>query len=240
MKTKRRQIPKKNRELIINRDGKKCFYCGSTERLTVDHIIPLKHGGSNLASNMIASCHSCNSTKNGNRLLPKFEKLSLDKAYLGNVDYGIPQDKDMSYLGTLVGKRKGRRKTSQDGDSEKAVNPRKKMWKRNTKDLDAEYRLEQLFSISESVYFHETTDSDESIKLSYRIKKRKSKYFSAPCNKNGGRVFLCDKQDTITPSIPASLDDSVNLVQALARCNYPGNRCSSAYAPPRPKKMRPW
>lgn len=95
--TKRRQIPKKNRELILNRDGRKCFYCGSTERLTVDHIIPLKHGGSNLASNMITSCHSCNSTKNGNRLLQVFEDAVLNKVHMANVEYGIPQDMDVTY-----------------------------------------------------------------------------------------------------------------------------------------------
>lgn len=97
MKTRRRQIPKMNRELILNRDGRKCFYCGSTERLTVDHIIPLKHGGSNLASNMITSCHSCNSTKNGNRLLRVFEDAVINKVHMANVEYGIPQDMDMTY-----------------------------------------------------------------------------------------------------------------------------------------------
>ena len=110
MKTKRRQIPKKNRELIINRDGRKCFYCGSTERLTVDHIVPLKHGGSNLASNMITSCHSCNSTKNGNRLLHIFESSVLNNAYAANIEYGIPQDMDVTYYSEKQNKRSGQKR----------------------------------------------------------------------------------------------------------------------------------
>lgn len=47
----------------MQRDGWKCLRCGSTKRLTKDHIMPIAKGGSNDASNLQTLCHSCNSWK---------------------------------------------------------------------------------------------------------------------------------------------------------------------------------
>jgi 5-methylcytosine-specific restriction endonuclease McrA len=44
--------------------GHKCVYCGrKMQRLTMDHITPLIHGGSHTLSNIVPACHSCNSRK---------------------------------------------------------------------------------------------------------------------------------------------------------------------------------
>lgn len=43
-----------------------CFACGSTERLTRDHIIPVTKGGTNDIANIQPLCLSCNARK-GNR-----------------------------------------------------------------------------------------------------------------------------------------------------------------------------
>jgi 5-methylcytosine-specific restriction endonuclease McrA len=43
--------------------GDRCLRCGTTESLTVDHIVPLVHGGSNDISNLQPLCISCNSWK---------------------------------------------------------------------------------------------------------------------------------------------------------------------------------
>jgi len=55
-------------ELYLVRMGREsCFWCDSvftgTCRPTVDHIWPLSKGGWNIASNMVAACKSCNSSK---------------------------------------------------------------------------------------------------------------------------------------------------------------------------------
>ena len=44
--------------------GNKCVHCGTTEqKLTVDHITPLKRGGTNNIDNVQPLCQSCNSRK---------------------------------------------------------------------------------------------------------------------------------------------------------------------------------
>ena len=54
------------REKILKRDRGRCFYCGRTLRpreWTLDHVVPVARGGSDLPSNLVACCHTCNSTK---------------------------------------------------------------------------------------------------------------------------------------------------------------------------------
>lgn|GEM_PF-6054536 len=54
-----------------------CQICGSKERLTVDHIIPIIEGGSNDPDNLWVLCRSCNSRKHMSKLpecLPKLSK----------------------------------------------------------------------------------------------------------------------------------------------------------------------
>ena len=62
-----------NRFIIFQRDTFKCIYCGKTTKdydivLTVDHIIPQNKGGKHIASNLISSCLSCNSSKQDKQL----------------------------------------------------------------------------------------------------------------------------------------------------------------------------
>ncbi|MGQ9498704.1 MAG: HNH endonuclease [Desulfotomaculales bacterium] len=40
-----------------------CVYCGSKEKLTFDHIIPLSRGGPDITSNLVLACRKCNSSK---------------------------------------------------------------------------------------------------------------------------------------------------------------------------------
>lgn len=48
---------------ILSNQAGKCYYCGSTDRITMDHVIPLCRGGGHHASNIVAACKSCNSSK---------------------------------------------------------------------------------------------------------------------------------------------------------------------------------
>jgi 5-methylcytosine-specific restriction endonuclease McrA len=54
------------RNLIMKRDGYKCLYCGATENLTLDHILPSSRGGDDSWENLCSCCGSCN-VKKGNK-----------------------------------------------------------------------------------------------------------------------------------------------------------------------------
>lgn len=40
-----------------------CIYCGATENLTFDHLIPTSKGGLDSISNQVPACQQCNSSK---------------------------------------------------------------------------------------------------------------------------------------------------------------------------------
>lgn len=52
----------KEKQQLIKRDGKACFYCGNLlgEDITLEHLIPLTAGGLNLLSNMVLAHEQCN------------------------------------------------------------------------------------------------------------------------------------------------------------------------------------
>lgn len=54
----------KHRDSVFDRDGNQCVYCGSTENLTLDHVIPISKGGSDDQDNLVCCCKRCNSSKN--------------------------------------------------------------------------------------------------------------------------------------------------------------------------------
>lgn len=54
------QISKKE---LLKLSKQPCFYCGATERLTVDHVIAIARGGRDSIGNLVSACKSCNSQK---------------------------------------------------------------------------------------------------------------------------------------------------------------------------------
>lgn len=40
-----------------------CFYCGSVDKVSVDHLIPISRGGLNSVGNLVPACLSCNMSK---------------------------------------------------------------------------------------------------------------------------------------------------------------------------------
>lgn len=55
----------RHHDLIFSRDGDACVYCGSTEKLCLDHMIPVSMGGDDDPSNLAVACKLCNSGKAG-------------------------------------------------------------------------------------------------------------------------------------------------------------------------------
>lgn len=49
------------RKAAFRRDGFTCVYCGATEGLTADYVVPLARGGEMTLSNAVTACRPCNS-----------------------------------------------------------------------------------------------------------------------------------------------------------------------------------
>lgn len=47
----------------------KCAYCGSSENVQLEHVIPLKRGGKHSLDNLVLACKPCNISKNAKLLL---------------------------------------------------------------------------------------------------------------------------------------------------------------------------
>jgi len=61
---KRKHIPQRIRKKILSIGY--CLFCGSKERLTIDHIIPVSKNGGNNEENLQCLCSKCNSKKGVN------------------------------------------------------------------------------------------------------------------------------------------------------------------------------
>lgn len=57
------KVPPVNRREVLRRDHYSCQYCGSSKRLTLDHVIPRSKGGKHTWDNVVIACESCNSRK---------------------------------------------------------------------------------------------------------------------------------------------------------------------------------
>lgn len=50
-------------QALADRDGMICKHCGTTQNLSIDHIVAVINGGKNVLSNLQILCRSCNSKK---------------------------------------------------------------------------------------------------------------------------------------------------------------------------------
>jgi 5-methylcytosine-specific restriction endonuclease McrA len=58
----------------LDRFGNACAYCGSTSKLTVEHMQPLSRGGQHSRDNVVPACARCNTQKRA-RTLDEFAAL---------------------------------------------------------------------------------------------------------------------------------------------------------------------
>ncbi len=69
------KVPPVNRRNVLKRDGHTCQYCGSTKRLTLDHVVPRVKGGPHTWENVVTACEDCNSRKGDKSLAQAGMKL---------------------------------------------------------------------------------------------------------------------------------------------------------------------
>ena len=58
-------------------NGARCVYCGRTENLSVDHLLPRAYGGSDSSDNLLCCCRTCNSSKGGKDLMIWYSERGL-------------------------------------------------------------------------------------------------------------------------------------------------------------------
>jgi hypothetical protein len=101
-----------NRYRILDRDNNECFYCGSTENLQIDHIIPIKLGGTGLLINLVTACKACNFDKGTKLLSPTLIHLVLLRNCVQNMglsDYTMLENIMINKTNAVNYKRKKRK-----------------------------------------------------------------------------------------------------------------------------------
>ena len=84
-KIKRRLAQEARTFKILDKEYKRlynspCAFCGATEKITMDHIIPISRSGNHSIGNLQPLCRSCNSSK-------KSRLVSEYKYYLSKLSY---------------------------------------------------------------------------------------------------------------------------------------------------------
>jgi hypothetical protein len=87
-------------EYLLEKFGRKCFYCGAKNvPLEKEHIMPKAKGGTNIPSNLTLSCHLCNQKK-GNRHPDEIEGDFGDRVRLARKAAAKPM-KDAQAVNTI-------------------------------------------------------------------------------------------------------------------------------------------
>jgi len=93
-------------KIIKEQGGEYCVLCGSRLNLEVDHIIPVRRGGSiESVQNMQILCSSCNKTKNDNLndFLPEILKNHLSSRISKQLSYKVLYDNSILNVNRKIG-----------------------------------------------------------------------------------------------------------------------------------------
>jgi 5-methylcytosine-specific restriction endonuclease McrA len=85
---RRKTMPRFSRYNVYLRDKFTCQYCITQfpqNDLTLDHVLPISHGGKTEWTNIVTACNPCNSKKGNNKnIVPKTEPYQPDYYQLAN------------------------------------------------------------------------------------------------------------------------------------------------------------
>lgn len=179
----RNPLPKKNRELVLNRDGRRCAYCGKGDRLEVDHVIPIKHNGTDLMSNLITSCKKCNGSKSRHRLLPVFERQVLEWVRVANETSGIDENMDASRGNGEY--REYKKLTKEEKDLYDSDRPSARQKKRTS-------AIENRLLSAGSLYYLEAKDDADLLRIRKLCNYYKYKFMSVPTGISDERIVFID------------------------------------------------
>jgi 5-methylcytosine-specific restriction endonuclease McrA len=104
---KRKTAIRYSKHNVFLRDGYTCQYCGddvSRKTATLDHVLPVSHGGKTTFENTVCACATCNANKgNDKKIVPKHKPVK--PTYYHLVDkrrqqkWDIPHPSWANYLG---------------------------------------------------------------------------------------------------------------------------------------------
>jgi 5-methylcytosine-specific restriction endonuclease McrA len=104
---KRKTAIRYSKHNVFLRDGYTCQYCGddvSRKTATLDHVLPVSHGGKTTFENTVCACATCNANKgNDKKIVPKHKPVK--PTYYQLVDkrrqqkWDIPHPSWANYLG---------------------------------------------------------------------------------------------------------------------------------------------
>lgn len=100
MAPRRKRLTERERRTVYGRMGGHCAYCGRElpyKEMQVDHVVPLRKGGSDALDNMLPACRSCNHYKHsmdleGFRRLVEMTPYTLSRdsvTYRNAVRFGL-------------------------------------------------------------------------------------------------------------------------------------------------------
>jgi 5-methylcytosine-specific restriction endonuclease McrA len=76
---KRKTAIRYSKHNVFLRDGYTCQYCGddvSRKTATLDHVLPVSHGGKTTFENTVCACATCNANKgNDKKIVPKYKPV---------------------------------------------------------------------------------------------------------------------------------------------------------------------
>lgn len=81
-----RYIPDVVREAVLERDGRRCRTCDSSESLEIDHVVPVSKGGGSDAANLQVLCRSCNRRKRATLKPEPAERVATQESSLRSLE----------------------------------------------------------------------------------------------------------------------------------------------------------
>ena len=117
------------RYLVFTRDQCRCLKCGSSNRLTVHHLTPVRDGGPNTVDNLVTLCESCH--RAWNQLEAKHIVLSFDAWLSGGEEFQKALEAALTFRVSTTGRLTG----ESYGEIARRLNeielttPRGKAWK---------------------------------------------------------------------------------------------------------------
>jgi 5-methylcytosine-specific restriction endonuclease McrA len=104
---KRKTAIRYSKHNVFLRDGYTCQYCGddvSRKTATLDHVLPVSHGGKTTFENTVCACATCNANKgNDKKIVPKHKPVKPTYYQLvekrRNQQWDMPHPSWANYLG---------------------------------------------------------------------------------------------------------------------------------------------